>query len=247
MFVRNTPTQEELDRYYNSGRWNDAYLDKNNTENLRYYYRSLRNIITSKMTSGKILDIGCNAGYFLDVMDGFDCYGIERSNAGLVARERYGDKVFVGIFEDYKSPDFLFDCITMQDVLDHVTDPIEVLKKCNGLLKPGGLLIVKVHDMDSLYARVMGMEYYAFIPPGHLSYFNKESINIALNTAGFEVDSYKYMGHLLFLSTVIFRIARKEKGILFNLYNIIKGTWIGKIKLYKNLRDVVTVVAVKKE
>ncbi len=246
IFVKDTPTQDELDCYYRGGMWNVAYLDKDNTENLKYYYRNLKNIITERITSGKILDIGCNAGYFLDVMEGFERYGIERSQAGEIAKERYGDNVFVGIFEEYKAPGFLFDCITMQDVLDHITDPVAVLKKCNGLLKPGGLLIVKVHDMDALYAKIMAEKYYAFIPPGHLSYFNQDSMEIALDKASFDIVSYKYMGHLLFISTAVFRMDKEQKGLWFYLYNLINNNWIGRIKVYKNLRDVMTVVAVKK-
>lgn len=248
IFVKEKVSQEELDSYYSQPQWNWAYLDSKNTENLQYYYLNLRNIITEHIGSGDILDIGCNAGYFLDVMDGFERYGIERSeSAGKVAKSRYGDNIFIGKFEDYKKPDFLFDCITMQDVLDHVTDPVTVLKKCNDLLKPNGILIVKVHDMDSLYAKIMGKNYYAFIPPGHLFYFNKKSMTILLDKAGFDIVLSKYMGHLLLFSTVLFRLSRgNEKSIFFSLYKMVDGTRLGNVKLYKNLRDVMTIVAVKR-
>ncbi len=249
MFVKEKVSQQELDSYYKQERWNWAYLDSENMENLKYYYRNLRDIIVKKVGGGTILDIGCNAGYFLDVMDGFERYGIERSeSAGKIAKERYGDNIFIGKFEDYKNPYFLFDCITMQDVLDHVTDPVTVLKKCNRLLKPNGILVVKVHDMDSLYAKVMGKNYYAFIPPGHLFYFNKNSITILLEKAGFDVVFSKYMGHLLLFSTVLFRMSRgNEKSIFFYLYKMIDRTVLGNIRIYKNLRDVMTIVAMKKE
>lgn len=249
MFVKEKVSQEELDSYYKQPCWNWAYLDSKNTENLQYYYLNLRDIITEHTGNGAILDIGCNAGYFLDVMDGFERYGIERSeSAGKVAKERYEDNIFIGKFEDYKKPNFLFDCITMQDVLDHVTDPVEVLKKCNDLLRVDGVLVVKVHDMDSLYAKVMGKNYYAFIPPGHLFYFNKNSITILLDKAGFDTVLSKYMGHLLMFSTVLFRLSRgNEKSIFFNLYKMVDGTRLGNVKLYKNLRDVMTIVAVKRK
>lgn len=248
MFVKEKVSQKELDFYYKQPCWNWAYLNSKNTENLKYYYQNLRDIIITHIGSGTILDIGCNAGYFLDVMDGFERYGIERSeSAGKVAKDRYGDNIFIGKFEDYKKPDFLFDCITMQDVLDHVTDPVTVLKKCNGFLRPGGILVVKVHDMGSLYAKVMGKNYYAFIPPGHLFYFNKESISKLLDKAGFDIVISKYMGHLLLFSTILFRLSRgNEKSIFFHLYKIVDGRKLGNVKIYKNLRDVVTIVAVKR-
>ncbi|MBI4650516.1 class I SAM-dependent methyltransferase [Candidatus Desantisbacteria bacterium] len=235
MFVKEKLSQQELDDYYKKGIGNCVYLNDENVENLKYYYRNLRAVITDKIPTGKILDIGCNTGYFLDVMEGFERYGIERSlNHGNIAKGKYGDKVFVGTFEDYKIPDFLFDCITMQDVLDHLIDPVEALKKCNKLLKPGGILIIKVHDLSSLYAKIMGKNFYAFI--------------MTLDEAAFNVVFSKHMGHLMFFSTVFYRLSRGEQNnIFFRIYKLLEGTKLGNLKLYKNLHDIITVFAVKKK
>jgi len=225
-----------------------VYLDRKNAVNLKYYYRNLRALILKKISDGKILDVGCNTGQFLDEMEGFERYGIDRSPShGKIAKEKYGDNIFIGAFEDYQAPNWLFDCITLQDVLDHLTGPLEALRKCHQLLKPNGLLVIKVHNMSSLLARVTGGKFYAFIPPTHLFYFNRAALAVALKESLFDIIFSKYLGHQMFLSTVFYRLSRgRQEGIFFKLYKLIDGTWLGRKKIYKNLHDIITVFAVKK-
>lgn len=257
VFVKEKLSQQELDYYYckedDCGMDADfVYLNQENIENVKYYYENLKSFILKKISSGKILDVGCNAGFFLDVMKGFECYGIDRSpNHGKIAQERYGKNIFIGTFEDYPVPDFLFDCITLQDVLDHMTDPLEVLKKCNKLLRPGGLLVIKVHDISCLYAKITGKKFYAFLPPWHLFYFSKNSLSTVLKNSSFDIDCFKYMSHLMFLSTVFYRLSRRKpienrNGVFFKLFKLFNGTWLGRKKIRKNLHDIITVFAVKK-
>ena len=238
-FVKDIVTQKELDYHYGADlevvnpAGDSVYLKEQNIENLKYFYRKLKSLIVKKVPKGKLLDVGCNAGLFLDVMDGFDRYGVERSTAaGMVAKEKYGDKIFIGTFEDYKAPEVLFDCISVQDVLDHMTNPVEVMNKCNKLLKSGGLLVVKVHDMSCLYAKFSGKKFYALVPPSHLFFFNRTSLTKTLEKASFKVLFFKHLAHRLFLSTVFFRLSREgERKTFYKLYRALEGTFIGKIMI----------------
>lgn len=254
MFVKERCSQQELDLYYKPVEDADAgsdhvYLNQANDENLKYYYRNLRSFISEKIPTGKVLDIGCNAGQFFDEMGGYECYGIERSPSyGKIAKDKYGENIFIGTFEDYPAPNFLFDCVTLQDVLDHTVDPLEVLKKCNKLLKPNGILIVKVHDMSSWFAKIMGKNFYALIPPTHLFYFSRKALATALKKASFVVIGRKHMSHRMLFSTIFYRLSRGNKdGIFFKIYKLLDGTWLGNRIIYKNLHDIMTVFAVKNE
>ena len=96
MFVKEKLSQKELDYYYEQTAEgmkadNDCvYLKNENIENLKYYYRNLRTLIMDRIPEGRVLDVGCNAGYFLDVMEGFECFGIERSlTHAKIAKEKY--------------------------------------------------------------------------------------------------------------------------------------------------------------
>lgn len=254
IFVREKLSQQDLDQYYfkevdgAEGKKDCVYLDEENIENLSYYYRRLKALILKRIQTGKILDIGCNAGYFLDVMEGFECYGVERSpDYAKVAKSKYGERVFEGTFEDYQVPDGFFDCISMQDVFDHMLDPMAVLEKCRRLLKPDGILVVKVHDLSCLYARMTGKNFYALIPPAHLFFYNRPSLKTALQKASFEIIFSKHIGHLMFLSTIVYRLSRKDpQSIFFHLHRWIEKTWLGRQKIHKNLHDIITIIAVKK-
>lgn len=251
-FVKERLTQGELSNYYKLIEDIYVYTDKENVQNLSYYYLELRNIIkTEGLSTGKILDIGCSGGYFLDVMEGWERYGIELSSPyAELAKTKYGSNIHIGTLEDYKCPDCQFDIITLQDVLDHMINPLQALKRCNSILKPNGLIVIKVHNNSCLFAKLSGARFYAIIPPYHLTYFNKRSLVEALSRAGFKVLYHKYIAHMLFLKTIPYNLSRrfsmrKETGFFSSLFKLLETSSIGKIKIRKNLYDIITVIAKK--
>ncbi len=224
-----------------------TYSDEN-IENLNYYYKSLKKYIeTNFIQKGKILDIGCSSGYFLDIMDGWERYGVEISTKyAEIAKQKYKDKIFTGSIADYTWQENFFDVITLQDSLDHMLNPVDIIKKCNYLLKPNGILVIKVHNMDCLYAKLSGKNFYAFIPPEHLFYFNKKSLSCLLNLNGFRAVSFNYFAHMLKLKTIFLRLSHSvENSIYYKIYKYMKERKIGDIKFKKNLHDIVTVFAKK--
>jgi hypothetical protein len=76
----------------------------------------------------------------------------------------------------------LFDAVTMWDVLEHVTEPVDFLGRCRDLLKPGGYLFVKTPDISSLQARWMG-ERWPLLLAEHLNYFNSKSMQLCAKSA----------------------------------------------------------------
>lgn len=253
-FTLEVPDEAELDAYYAQAAIgvntsdDSVYLADDNLDNLRYYFAELRANIHRWVRGGRLLDVGCNAGHFLDVMTRFEGHGIERSPGyGRIAAQRHGPRIFVGAFEHYPIPTAPFSCITLQDVLDHLVDPLAALKRCHGMLADEGLLVVKVHDYSSLVARLFGRHFYPIIPPCHLFYFTRRALTNLLHRAGFAILAAKHMGHRMFLRTVLLRLARERQGgIWLNLYERIKGTSLGRWRLYKNLHDVITVFACKR-
>ena len=250
LFVAEQLSREELDTYSKNeiaGEQEFTYVDQDNIENLNFYYRRLAEMINQGRAKGKILDVGCSAGYFLDCMPGWERYGIEPVTfQAETARCKYPGNIHNGILEDCKFAPEYFDVITLQDSLDHMTDPVAAITKCRQLLKPGGLLVVKVHDISCLFGKVMGKKFYVFVPPFHLSYFNRKNLLAMLNTRGFKVKFYKYMTQVLFLKTVLFRMSQNnKKSIFYYLYTLLNRTPLKDIKMRKNLHDIITVFADK--
>jgi SAM-dependent methyltransferase len=191
--------------------------------------------------------VGCAAGRFLDLMNGWECYGSEIVPAYVeIARKRHGNRIFAGAFEEYPVRDGFFDAITLQDVFDHMREPVAALGQCRAMLKPGGLLVIKVHNISCLYAKIAGSHFYALVPPSHLFYYNKRTLKLALENNGFRMLDAKFIAHLLKLQTVFLRLSRNDKhSAAYKTYHSLAGSWLGNLKVRKNLHDVITVVATR--
>jgi 2-polyprenyl-3-methyl-5-hydroxy-6-metoxy-1,4-benzoquinol methylase len=249
VFVREEITVSELIEYYSQADGEDfVYADPENVSNLNYYFLRLKELLEKTIPRGRILDIGCSAGYFLDVMDGWERYGIEiPSTWAERARKKYGENIHVGTLEDANYPYEFFDVITLQDTFDHLTNPLETLELCHHILKPGGRIVIKVHNIECLWARLSGQNFYAIIPPSHLFYYSKNTLKLALEKKSFVLELSSFIGHTLFLKTIPYRLARSDqKSLLYKLYQLLDQSPVGNIKVPKNLHDIITVVGVKR-
>ena len=246
VFVADRISDAELAAYYSTPVKNPVYNDADNTANLAYYYERLRREVETRMAPGRVLDIGCSNGQFLDIMEGWDRYGTEIGVEAQVAIDKFGDRIKTVPIEQCDWPGRYFDLITMQDSFDHMLRPMEVLRKCAELLRPGGMLVIKVHDISSVFARVSGSRYYALIPPSHLSYFSPATLQLALERTGFDTVAVKYLPHVLFLRTIPFRFSRNDPtSVFYRVFELLSGTRLGKLRIRKNMFDIMTVFATR--
>jgi ubiquinone/menaquinone biosynthesis C-methylase UbiE len=149
LFYRNPrlSDREEIDRYKHQI-FDESYNLVEDKSKKEIYVSILNKLEHYK---GKILDIGCAAGYFLTLARdrGWKPHGIEISDFHLKkARENLGAKYVFGVpLKMANFPPNSFDVITMWDVLDHLMDPLGELKEIRRILKKKGLLIVRVRNM----------------------------------------------------------------------------------------------------
>lgn len=246
VFVANQVTIEDLSAHY-AGFTDESYSDAN-LECLNYYYHKLGDLIRKRFPKpGKLLDVGCSRGWFLDTMPDWECHGNEIAvHYAATAREKHGDRIFIGPFDEYPMREGYFDVITLQDVFDHIRDPLPMLQKCNRLLKPNGMIAIKVHNISCLYAKLTGSKFYAIIPPSHLFYYDKRTLALTLEKSGFRVTDSRFIGHLFKVKTIFERLAREDtKSRFFQVYEILGGTTVGELKFRKNLHDIITMLAEK--
>jgi 2-polyprenyl-3-methyl-5-hydroxy-6-metoxy-1,4-benzoquinol methylase len=129
---------------------------------------------------GRVLDIGCASGRFLA-----ECASAGWTVAGLEPCQSLFEKaqkllpasapVFPITLQEADFPESTFDAVTMWDVLEHVPDPSEFLRKAASLLRPGGVLLANVPNLDSWQARIL-LQRWPLLLPEHLNYFNRESL-----------------------------------------------------------------------
>ena len=137
--------------------------------------------------SGRLLDIGCGNGDLLQqARPFFDCEGVEPSaKAAAVTRGR-GFRVREGQFEDLRFPAASYDVVTMNAVLEHVVDPVDVLEKVNHLLRPDGVVAVKVPKLWGPSHRRHGREWNGFRVGYHTVMFTGKTLGAVFHATGFQ-------------------------------------------------------------
>ncbi len=139
-------------------------------------------IVHRYLSPGYILDVGCASGEFLRCAAdaGWKTVGVEPSEALCEkAREVLSGRgeLICATLEKACLSVSSFDAVTLWDVLEHVSGPLQFMRTCGYLLRPGGYLFVNVPDLDSLPARVFGARWPLFLAE-HLNYFNQESLRL---------------------------------------------------------------------
>jgi 2-polyprenyl-3-methyl-5-hydroxy-6-metoxy-1,4-benzoquinol methylase len=134
------------------------------------------------------LEIGCSSGFFLEELQaqGFrEVHGCEPSvEAREIAAPSVREGIHTGFFTDPVYPDGGFDLICCFQTLDHLSDPIGMLRTCFAKLKPGGALYAIVHNADGLQAKLFG-EKSPIIDVEHIYLFNPKTLAMAVEKAGF--------------------------------------------------------------
>ncbi len=182
--------------------------------------------VTRRAGGGRLLDIGCSTGLFLNRMKthgSWELYGVEiNRQAAETARQQYGLEVFVGTLEQAGYPDESFDAITLWDVFEHLHDPLRSLHEIHRILKPDGVLVLRVPNGASWDARLFGPHWAGLDAPRHLYVFTPETLRRMLAEAGFAVDelSCRIGSYPTFVLSVRFWLgargvsARKQRALL---------------------------------
>lgn len=139
---------------------------------------------------GRALDIGTGGGVYAATLKrlGWQMTGVEFDpTAAARTAERYGLTIRTGTLEDACFPSGSFDFISMFHVIEHLPDPVETLRECHRVLKPGRRIMLRTPNFDSLTRREFGPFWRGVEAPRHLCLFNRGSLQRALSAAGFRV------------------------------------------------------------
>jgi len=215
------PAKEELeamyeDEIYHASPYFRAAPDHASARlpEVRIFERALGDLRT--MTpAGRLLDVGCGTGLFLDLArkQGWRVCGVELSRALAERASRGADlEIWQGDFLAAPYPPGSFDVITMWDFLEHVLDPLAVLRRARNLLLPSGVLLVFTIDTSSLFNLAGNLLYAAtgrrlrrplelLYDARHNYYFSRQSLARVLDRAGFRVERWRrhraYLGRWL--------------------------------------------------
>ncbi len=165
----------------------DRYAAKIQTKRRRNR-RKLRRFSRYRRT-GNLLEIGCNAGATLDVARsmGWNARGVELcASAGAYARSELGLDVFTGTVEAAGFPDDCFDVVFTNAVMEHLRDPLSVLRECRRILRPGGIFYADTVNWDSYTRRLLGARWKYLSPGAHVHLFTPRNVVNLCERAGLE-------------------------------------------------------------
>jgi len=193
---------------------------------------------------GKLLDIGCATGYFLNAarLD-YDVAGVELSHWAVKhAREKLKLDVKQGAFEEAGFPPENFDAVSMNDVIEHLTDPAGFLKRVHGVMKPGAVLYLVTPNIESLSAHVLGGKWWG-LRPAHLTYYSPDTLQATLEQAGFDVVFTKSYGRVFTYGYWLSRLKNYPRLVSWTAGALIRGLGIENKFLYLDTRDSLEVCA----
>ncbi len=138
----------------------------------------------------RVLDIGCGFGETLGYhrVRGCDVHGVEADQNIRRVAERYGYQVQVGLFDPESYPAGFFDYVTMDQVIEHVTDPMATLCGIERVLKSGGIAILSTPNASGWGARLFGRYWINWHAPYHLQFFSFQSMRLAAEKAGLVLE-----------------------------------------------------------
>lgn len=143
---------------------------------------------------GRILDVGCGRGIMLSCLRdvGWEATGTEVSDtAADHARERLGLQIYTDDLPELPFAKGHFDVVSMYHTLEHLLEPRRALESAHRLLRPGGLLVVAVPNVESLEAALAGPGWFHLDVPRHIVHFSTRTLRRLLEELGFRVRRIK--------------------------------------------------------
>src|SRR5436190_12090260 len=150
-----------------------------------------RQVVEKRARVGQLLDVGSGDGMFVHHMagHGWDATGLDFSAAAseLAARRGLRGRFLMGSLADHDLPPGSFDAVTLWQVLEHIGEPVAMLRRVRELLRPGGLLVASVPNIDGLSAVLTQERWWGLDVPRHLVHYSPRTLRRVVSDAGLHV------------------------------------------------------------
>jgi SAM-dependent methyltransferase len=146
--------------------------------------RSILRVLEGVPAGRRLVDVGCAHGFLLVAARerGWTGCGVDISREAVrYAREKLGLDVRHGDLAHAGFPEAAFDAVAMVGTIEHMPDPLTVLRSAARLLKPGGHVLITTLDIEGAFRQ------WEWKAPEHIFYFSFRSLSRLLEAAGFQV------------------------------------------------------------
>lgn len=155
--------------------------------------KTVQRLLNKAPAELRVLDIGCSRGAFVQAaaLEGYVAEGVEPAPEIAAAARAQDINVRTGLLEEQGYTDAHFDVASLFEVVEHLREPLPLLRECRRILKPGGILLLSTGNTHSWTAAAMGARWDYFHMAsigGHISFFNPRSIATIAGNTGFSVE-----------------------------------------------------------
>jgi SAM-dependent methyltransferase len=205
LFLDPLPEQADIAGFYPATYWWKSSSTALKKLEMLYRRAALRDHFTfivnaavkvhSSSQPPRILDVGCGSGTLLGLLKahGFDVLGLDYSReAAAIARSENDVEVVVGSLAEAHFQDASFDLVTLFHVMEHVTNPGEVLGEVRRILKPTGRLVIQVPNIESWQFRFFRERWYGLDIPRHVIDYSNKALQQLLTRTGFTVHRVRH-------------------------------------------------------
>lgn len=141
----------------------------------------------------KILDVGCGSGAWLVQQAAAGFGNLQGCDPFLDHDRHYGSRVKIYSCSIHEMEgDGTFDVIRMGDSFEHMTDPLETLFSVSRLLKPGGILIMRIPTYPNVAFEMFGPHWYQLDAPRHIFLHSRESLGFLSEKSGLAIVGMEY-------------------------------------------------------
>jgi 2-polyprenyl-3-methyl-5-hydroxy-6-metoxy-1,4-benzoquinol methylase len=164
------------------------HVEKGEHYSAKQKRRFLNDTKDLKINKGRLLDVGCGAGFFLKSME--DRYSEVRGVEISTSHAEFAQKTMMldvlnGTIQTANFTAEYFDTITLWDVIEHVVDPRATLDEARRILKKGGLLAISTPNVNGITASLSKKTWLYYTPPEHLYFFNRNALSTLFKESGF--------------------------------------------------------------
>lgn len=223
LYVSPRPSQELLFEYYSSYEaptaWNDILIETNNERKyLQHIPRveKLHSIMKEfDIPSNVFVDLGAGNGNFakavLEANIFNDVVATDISDSCIDACKKQGLQTIKCTIDEFNNSSI--DCITFNDLIEHVFDPYAFVLECYSKLNLNGILMLSTPNGEGFDFKILKEKTENITPPEHIQYFNPHSIKVLLEKVGFEIVDISTPG---ILDAEIIKRQRNEKQFELN-------------------------------
>lgn len=226
--------------------YTEYYLDTLSSD--RSTFKKRLEIIGNFKMAGRLLDVGCSIGTFLDIARsrGWEAYGVDIDKEAIdYCINTLRLNVKAGELGGCVFPLDYFDIVTMNDVVEHLKDPFPVFLEIKRILKKDGLLFISTPNINSIVAKIMGIRWVHLKPQEHVYYFTPHTIEKILKKTGFNVVACRSIGRVRNMLTVISTLKSYNESLYLMAKRSIPHNIARNLMLYINLSDEFYVLAKK--